>query len=63
MTTNETTQMQLPAARCDRLLYLRVQQRATHEGHSVSRIIRDALEEYCREGDPEYQKAIGGGEG
>ena len=60
MTTTDTTQMQLPAARCDRLLYLRVQQRATRDGHSISRIIRDALEEYCREYDEEFQQKLGG---
>jgi hypothetical protein len=53
-----TATVQLPAARCDRMLYIRASQKAEDDRTSVSRVIRDALEDYLRDYDPEYQNKL-----
>ena len=49
-------QMQLPPVRCDRLLYRRAQFTADRLKVTLSRLIRDAIEQYCVEDDEQYQE-------
>ena len=61
MDNDDKSQVSLPPARCDRMLYIRLQQASARRRVSMSRIIRDALEEHLREEDEAYQEAMSGG--